>query len=100
MDITAFLLGLLRRLLRLHEVVTGLLTVLTSRATGDVGSQRAQVGIAAIVMVERDTRWSSTHRPFIGTHRASEGRWTPTQDSLSLRLRECGRAQWGHCGTA
>ena len=69
-------------------------------AKGDVGSQRAQAGTSAIVMIKRVTRRSSTHRPFIGTHRASEGRWTPTQDSLSSRLREYGRAQWGHCGTA
>ena len=55
----AFLLGLLRRLLRLHEVENGLLTVYTSRATGDVGSQSAQVGVAAVDMVKRNSRWSS-----------------------------------------
>ena len=92
MDITAFLRGLLRRLLRLHEVETGLLMVLTPRAKGDVGSQRAQVGIAAIVMVERDPRWNSRTGLSLALTEPVIGVGLPLRTVCTSWLRECGRA--------
>ena len=87
----AFLLGLLRRLLRLHGVENGLLTVYTSRATGDVGSQRAQVGIAAVDMVERDPRWSSRTSLSLALTEPVKGVGLPLGTVCTSRLRECGK---------